>query len=61
MKKPKKAIPEIKTIEIEDITIKCPHCKTYLRGRIERSVLRFKCYQCENPIDINWDQPFKEI
>ena len=56
MKRPKKAIPTVTTIEVESCMLECPHCKTLLRGSIGRDILRMKCWHCKNPIDIEWDK-----
>lgn len=59
LKRPKKTIPIIitKTQTVEDTAVKCPHCKTILRGYIiSKDVLRFLCFFCHQPIDIEWPQ-----
>lgn len=55
MKRPKRAQPTIdREYMVKEKRIQCPHCKTYLVGGYSEDTMRMRCYQCKNPIDINW-------
>lgn len=56
MKKCKKAIPETEIVEHFIYSVKCPHCKTILRGGFSRNILRCLCTFCSNPIDLYWQE-----
>jgi DNA-directed RNA polymerase subunit RPC12/RpoP len=56
MKKVKKANIKIITKTYETHSIQCPHCKTFLEGTINSSTIRFKCWNCKNPIEIIWPE-----
>jgi transposase-like protein len=55
MKRSKKAIPKVRVTTLNIYTIQCPHCMTFLQGGFNDSTLRFKCTNCNNPIDVDWE------
>lgn len=36
-------------------TVRCPHCKTFLKGGINRNIDRLFCYHCGNVIILDWE------
>lgn len=54
MKRAKKAEAQIKIVTIKQYSISCPHCHTVLIGGFNDYTLRFKCVNCQNPIEIIW-------
>jgi hypothetical protein len=50
----KAAYPEERTATVTDYEVKCPHCKTLLRGGIGNHILRMACYHCQKPMNLLW-------
>lgn len=52
----KKAIPTIKKVEIESYELQCPYCKNIMFSGFSKNILKLKCFRCEEPIEIQWDE-----
>jgi hypothetical protein len=59
MKRIKAIKPILKEKMYLEVSVECPHCKTLMRGGIDKNIITMYCWQCNNPIKLLWETNIK--